>query len=66
MKVLTQKSIKITFFCSFGYKLVCVEDRFSKPVVVFRVENATYEFMKVILKEYEYYKKVIKNTLTKI
>ena len=30
--------------CSFAYKLVCVEDKFTKPIVVFRGENAAYEF----------------------
>ena len=28
--------------CSFAYKLVCVDDKFSKPIVVFRGENAAY------------------------
>ena len=26
--------------CSFAYKLVCIEDEFTKPIVVFRCENA--------------------------
>ena len=52
--------------CSFAYKVVCIDDRFSKPIVVFRGENAAHEFIKAILKEYKYCKKVIKNTLTKI
>ena len=39
--------------CSFAYKIVCIDDRFSKPIVVFRSENATYEYIKAILKEYE-------------
>ena len=38
--------------CSFGYKLVCVDDEISKPIVVFRGENAAYKFMEAILKEY--------------
>ena len=52
--------------CSVAYNVVCIDDRFSKPIVVFRGENAAHEFIKVILKEYKYCKKVIKNTLTKI
>ena len=28
--------------CSFAYKLVCVDDKFSKSIVVFRGENASY------------------------
>ena len=44
----------------FAYKLVCDDDKFSKPIVVFRGENAAYEFDKAILKEYKYCKKVEK------
>ena len=51
---------------SFAYKVVCIDDRFSKPIVVFRRENAAYEFIKAVLKEYEQCKKVVKNTLPKI
>ena len=51
--------------CSFPYKLVCVGDKFTKSIVVFRGENTAYEFIKVILKEYEYCKKVIKKHFNK-
>ena len=54
MKVHTQKNIKTTFL---AYKTVCVDDRFSKRNVIYRGENAAYEFIKAILKEYKYYKK---------
>ena len=40
--------------CSFTYKLVCVDDKFTKPIVVFRGENAAYDFVKAIFKEYQY------------
>ena len=43
--------------CSFAYKVVCIDDKFSKPIVVYRGENAAYEFIKAILKEYKYCKK---------
>ena len=46
--------------CSFAYKLVCVNDKFSKPIVFFGGENGAYEFVKAILKKYGYCKKVIK------
>ena len=46
--------------CSFAYKVVCIEDKFSKPIDVFRGENATYEFIKAILGGYEYCKKTLK------
>ena len=53
--------------CSFASKLVCVDDKFTKPIVAFRGENTAYEFVKVIFKEYQYCKEVMKkNTLTKI
>ena len=40
--------------CSFAYKFVCIDHRFTKAIVVYRGENATYESIKVILKEYKY------------
>ena len=51
--------------CSFAYKLVCVDDRFSKPIVVFRGENAAFKFIEPILKEYQYCKKVMKKHFNK-
>ena len=39
--------------CSFAYKLICVDDKFTKPIIVFRDEIASYEFIEVILKECE-------------
>ena len=44
--------------CSYAYKIFCIDDRFSKPIVVYRDENAAYEFIKAILKEYKYSKKI--------
>ena len=51
--------------CSYAYKVVCIDDRFSKPIVVYRGENAAYEFIKAILKEYKYCKKVMKKHFNK-
>ena len=45
--------------CSFAYKVVCIDDKFAKPIVVYRGENAAYEFIKAVLKEYKYCKKVM-------
>ena len=39
--------------CSFAYKVVCIHNRFTKPIVVYRGENAAYDFIKAILKEYK-------------
>ena len=49
--------------CSFAYKVFCIDNRFSKPIAVFRGENAAYEFIKAILQEYEHCKKITKKTL---
>ena len=46
--------------CSFACKLVCDDDKFAKPIVVFRDKNAAYKLIEAIVKEYEYCKKVIK------
>ena len=51
--------------CSFTYKVVCVDDRVTKPMVVSRGENAAYEFIKAILKEYNYWKKVMNKHFNK-
>ena len=40
--------------CSYVYKIFCIDDRFSKSIVVYRGENAAYEFIKAILKEYKH------------
>ena len=50
--------------CSFAYKVVCIDDRFSEPIV-YRGENAAYEFIKAILKEYKCCKKVMNKHFTK-
>ena len=51
--------------CSFVYKLFCVDDEFTKPIVVFRSENAAYKFIEAILKQYQYCKKVMKKHFNK-
>ena len=43
--------------CYFAYKVVWIDDKFSKPIVIYRGDNATYEFIKAILNEYKYVKK---------
>ena len=51
--------------CSFATNVVCIDNRISKPIVVFRGENAAYEFIKAILEEYEYCKKVMRKHFNK-
>ena len=63
--VLILKNIKITFLAFFAYKLVCVDNKFSKPVVLYRGENAAYSFIKTMLEEFGYCKKAIKKHFNK-
>ena len=51
--------------CSFAYKIICIDNKFSKPIVVYRGEHAAYEFIKAILKEYKYCKKLMKKHFNK-
>ena len=51
--------------CNFAYKLVCVGDKFSEPLVVYRGENAAFKFTEAMLKEYAYCKKVMKKYFNK-
>ena len=51
--------------CSFAYKIVCIDDKFSKPIVLYRGENAAYEFIKEILEEYKYCKKIMEKHFNK-
>ena len=43
--------------CSFAYKLVCTDDKFRKPVVLYRGKNAVNKFIEAILKVYKCCKK---------
>ena len=45
--------------CSFAYKVVCIDDSFTKPIVVYRGQNAAYEFIKAILKDHKYCRKIM-------
>ena len=65
MRVLIQKKKNKKNKSKSAYKLVYVDDEFSKPIVDFRGENAAYEFIEAILKEFEYYKKVMKKHFNK-
>ena len=51
--------------CSYAYKVVCIDDRFIKPNVVYRGKNAAYKFIKAILEECKYCKKIIKDQFNK-
>ena len=49
--------------CSFAYKVVCVNDRFNKPLVLYRGKSGIHRFIKEVLQEYDYCKNIIKKTL---
>ena len=65
MKALPQKDIMNHVPCSYAYNIVCIDDRFSKPIVVYRGKNAAFEFIKAIVKEYKYCKKIVKEHFNK-
>ena len=65
MKVLTHKKYLDHIPSSFAYKVICIDGRFSKSIVAFRGENAAYQFIKAILEQYKYCKKVIKKHFNK-
>ena len=49
----------------YGYKLVCIDDKFSKPFKTYLVEDAVYNFMNSMIKESKYCSEFIKNILMK-
>ena len=53
-------------YCGFGYKLVCCyDDKYSKPLIMYRGEKAVYKFMEQMLKEVKYCKNVMKKEFNK-
>ena len=51
--------------CSLSYKLVCIDDKVNKQIVLNRGKKVVYKFTKKILEEYDYCKKVIKKHFNK-
>ena len=51
--------------CSFAYKVAYIDDRFSKPVDLYRGKNSVNKFIKAIPKENEYCKKMVKKHFSK-
>ena len=59
--------ISRSYSLQFCYKVVSIDDEFSKPVVLYRGKNAVNKCIEAVLEEYDYCKKVIKkNMLIKI
>ena len=46
--------------CSYAYKVICIDDRFSKSTIIYRGKNAAYECIKAVFKEYKYCRKTMK------
>jgi len=52
--------------CGYGYKIVCCyDDKYTKPVQIYRGEKAVYKFMEKMLEEVKYCKKVMKTFFNK-
>ena len=45
--------------CSYAYKVVCIDDKDSKSIVVYRGFTPAYEFIKSILEEHKYCRKIM-------
>ena len=51
--------------CSFAYKVACIDNKFSKDVVLYRGKNVVLNFIISILKEYDYFRSVMKKHFNK-
>ncbi|XP_068690149.1 uncharacterized protein [Montipora foliosa] len=52
--------------CGYGYKVVCCyDDKYTKPVQIYRGEKAVYTFMEAMLEEVKYCKKIMKKYFNK-
>ena len=45
------KSLQKDVACSYGYKLVCVDDKFSKPFKSYLGQDAVCNFINSVIKE---------------
>ena len=52
--------------CGYGYKVVCCyDDKYTKPIQLYRGKKAVYKFMENMLEEVKYCKKVMKKHFDK-
>ena len=52
--------------CGYGYKVVCCyDDKYTKPVQIYRGEKAVYKFMEAMLEEVVHCKRMIKKEFNK-
>ena len=51
--------------CSYGYKLVCADDKFSKPFKLYLGKDAAYNFISSMIEENKYYSDVMNKKINK-
>ena len=52
--------------CGYGYKVVCrYDDKYTKPINIYRGEKAVYKFMEKMLEEVKYCKNIMKKEFNK-
>ena len=51
--------------CSFAYKVDCIDNKFSRKVVLYRGKDAVYKFIEAILSGYNYCRKIMKKHFNK-
>ena len=52
--------------CRYGYKVVCCyDDKYTKPIQIYRGEKAVYKFMEAMFEEVKYCKKTTKTCFNK-
>ena len=51
--------------CSFAYKVVCVDNKYSKKIVLYRGRNAVNKFIRLILNEHNYCRKITRKYFCK-
>ena len=51
--------------CGFAYKVVCIDDRFTKDIVIYRGKDCVNKFITKMLEEYEYCSNVMKKYFNK-
>ena len=61
----TQKKYQDHISYCFVYKVVCIDNKFTKKIVLYRGKSTVYRFIEAILEEYDYCKKTIKNHFNK-
>ena len=65
MIVHTLKKYQDHIPCSLPYKVICIDNKFIKPVILYRGKNAVDRFIESSLKERSYCQKIIKKHFNK-